>query len=176
MAKFQVTGPRAEARLVGGRKRAPLSKAESAVLSELVVVIDTREQAPFRFPGTKVKFAALPAGDYSIDGFTDKLAIERKTLGDFLSSIGRGRERFKRELEKMGKLPVSAIVVEADFSHVSGGQHPISKMPPEAATATMVAIWLDYHVPVFCCANRVEAEKFVLRTLQRFFLKQRGLK
>jgi ERCC4-type nuclease len=185
MAKFSRGGAAGagagagQARMVSSYRnghKTTLTKAELAVLAEMVIVIDTREQAPFRFAGHQVKFGTLAAGDYSIDGFTDKVSIERKTLGDYLSSIGSGRDRFKRELVKLGALDVSAVVVEADHSHVSGGQHPISKVPPEAATATMVAIWLDYRVPVFCCANRVEAEKFTLRVLQRFFLKRRGLR
>jgi DNA excision repair protein ERCC-4 len=158
--------------------KSAFTKVQQAALAEAVLLIDTREQNPFKFAGSglHIKFETLAAGDYSIEGFVSQIAIERKSLGDFLGSIGAGRERFKRELEKLGSYERAAVVVEADFSHISGGQHPISRISPEAATATIAAIWIDYGIPVLCCASRQEAEKLTLRVLQRFFLKKRGLK
>ncbi len=41
------------------------------------IVIDSREQRPYQFPGAVVK--TLPTGDYSIVGLTDRVAIERKS-------------------------------------------------------------------------------------------------
>lgn len=168
-----------EARLVPDRWLKNFSKFEQAALAEMVIIVDTRETRPYTFAGFNVRFAKLDAGDYSIAGFEDAITIERKELGDFLSSIssaGGGRERFQRELERMRNHEFRCVVIEADYSHISDGQHPFSKMTPEAAMGTMVAIWLDYDVPVFCCANRAQTQDFVFRTLMRFYLKKRGLK
>ena len=152
------------------------SKVEAAAISEMVIVVDTREQRPFTFQDMNVRFEALPAGDYSIVGFQDRLAIERKNLGDFLSSIAHGRKRFQRELEKLSGYERACVVVEADYSHIAGGVHERSKMSPRAALATMSVIWTDYGVPVFTCYNRLHAQDFTLRVLIRFYLRKRGLK
>ena len=45
------------------------------------LVVDRREQAPLRMPlGLPWKVATLPAGDYSLEGFETRVAIERKGL------------------------------------------------------------------------------------------------
>ena len=55
------------------------------------MVIDTREKRPYSFPRSVVR--GLPAGDYSIDGFEDRVAVERKTHADMYGSLGARRER-----------------------------------------------------------------------------------
>ena len=62
----------------------------------LQIIQDTREQHPFSFEGypVEVKPGALPTGDYSLDGFEDRIVIERKAAGDLLSCMTGGRERF----------------------------------------------------------------------------------
>ena len=53
-----------------------------------IIVIDSREQKPFRFsPGIETVTAALKAADYSLLGLEDDVAIERKSLSDLLGSI-----------------------------------------------------------------------------------------
>ena len=48
--------------------------------ADLTVVIDTREQLPWDFPGMKTKRESLPFGDYTVDGYQKRLiAVERKT-------------------------------------------------------------------------------------------------
>jgi ERCC4-type nuclease len=47
----------------------------------ITVVVDTREQEPYTFDPRSVTVIrrALPAGDYSIEGHEDSVAVERKT-------------------------------------------------------------------------------------------------
>ncbi|RPH47035.1 MAG: hypothetical protein EHM91_06585, partial [Planctomycetota bacterium] len=67
------------------------------------IVVDTREQRPYRFDPQFVVVTrrALPAGDYSIAGHETAVAIERKSLGDFVTSVIHERERFERELARL---------------------------------------------------------------------------
>ena len=86
------------------------------------ILIDSREQAPFIFASYEVKpeVAALPIGDYSLPGFTDKVAIERKELNDLISCLMNGnRDRFERELAKTRHFDLFAVVVQAPLSAVS---------------------------------------------------------
>jgi len=53
--------------------------------SKPIIVVDTREQRAYTFPESRVGGvvqAALPAGDYSVQGFETQIAIERKSLSD----------------------------------------------------------------------------------------------
>ena len=46
------------------------------------IIIDTREQNPYTFEkyNVTIERAVLPVGDYSLPGFEDHVAIERKHL------------------------------------------------------------------------------------------------
>ena len=62
------------------------------------ILIDTREQAPFTFQGYEVdpEPATLPCGDYSLPGFEDRAAVERKKLNDLVGClVGKDRDRFE---------------------------------------------------------------------------------
>lgn len=76
----------------------------SSPSSAVTVVIDTREQEPYGFNPDMVRPVrrALPAGDYSIDGLEETIAVERKTLDDFVGTVMRARGRFYRELRRLG--------------------------------------------------------------------------
>jgi len=65
-------------------------------VDRVTVVVDTREQEPYTFESgcTEVVRRALPAGDYSIEGHEDSVAVERKTLEDFVSTVIRSRKRY----------------------------------------------------------------------------------
>lgn len=73
------------------------------MMDRITVVVDTREQEPYSFDSDKVSAVrkALPAGDYSLVGLEERVAVERKSLTDFVSTVIRGRKRFHRELEKL---------------------------------------------------------------------------
>ncbi len=100
------------------------------------IVIDSREQRPYQFPGAVVQ--ALPTGDYSIVGLTDRVTIERKSKSDAYSSLGHGRARFRRELERLALFDYAAIVVE---DSVPGflQRPPHSKMNPKSAMCSLLA-------------------------------------
>ena len=67
------------------------------------IIIDTREQEPYSFDPRLVVAVrrALPAGDYSVAGLEGCVAVERKTLDDFVSTVIHSRERFREELRKL---------------------------------------------------------------------------
>ena len=61
------------------------------------IVIDTREQEPYSFDSRLVAAVrrALPAGDYSVEGMEERVAVERKSLDDFVSTVIHARRRFR---------------------------------------------------------------------------------
>lgn len=126
------------------------------------IVIDTREQEPYSFDPrlTGAVRRALPAGDYSVEGLEERVAVERKTLDDFVSTVIHSRARFRKELRKLAGYPAACVVVEAGVLDVllhryRGDAHP------NAVLGNALSVILDYRVPVFFCGNRQAACQFV---------------
>lgn len=91
------------------------------------ILIDTREQLPFTFdafPGATTEPATLPAGDYSLPGFEDRVSIERKSLEDLISCLmGSNRDRFERELSRAQHYDLFCVVVEASLDDLAHGRY-----------------------------------------------------
>ena len=140
--------------------------------SDLIVVIDTREQKPYRFPGAVTK--ALAAGDYSVLGLECRVAVERKEKADAYNSLGRGRERFERELQRLSTYDYAAIVIEAalsDFLRPPG----FSRMSPKAAVNTLVSWSIRYGVHVYFADSRRLGQALTLRILEKYRKHRGGL-
>ena len=64
--------------------------------SKLKFVVDTREQSLLKFDDFKVE--KLDVGDYMVEH--TGIFIERKSLTDFLGTMSKGYDRFKREVQR----------------------------------------------------------------------------
>ena len=86
------------------------------LMSEMIVIVDTREQAPFdftHFPDVETRRDTLATGDYSLSGFESVIACERKELNDLIACLQNGnRERFERELARGSALHRFCVLVE----------------------------------------------------------------
>lgn len=139
--------------------------------SDLVVAIDTRERKPYRFPRSEVK--TLPTGDYSIVGLEEQIAIERKTKSDAYSSLGQGRARFERELERLARFDYAAVVIETslpDFLRAPA----FSRMNPRAATNSIIAWSVKYRVCVFFAGDRRHGNALTQRLLEKYWRYHQG--
>jgi DNA excision repair protein ERCC-4 len=125
------------------------------------IVIDTREGEPYSFDPRLAGAVrrALAAGDYSLAGLEDQVAVERKTLDDFVSTVIHRRRRFREELRKLSRYRAACVVVEADLLDVLGKRYR-SEARPEAVVGSTLSILLDYGVPVAFCGNRQAACHF----------------
>jgi DNA excision repair protein ERCC-4 len=133
-----------------------------------VIVVDTREQMPYMFPATETVKAALPAGDYSLLGYETEIAVERKTVDDFVHTVIHDRERFEREIEKLTHYRRACIVVESDLYEIRYGKYH-SKAHPNSILGTMIALFVDTGIPVFTASNRQCAEWLVHGILLRYW-------
>lgn len=143
-----------------GRKRATRLSRSSP--GPATIIIDTREQEPYSFDSRLAAAVrrALPAGDYSVQGLEVRVAVERKTLDDFVSTVIHARRRFRDELQKLAEYRAACVVVEAGVAdvllrHYRGDAHP------NAVLGNALSIILDFRVPVFFCGNRQAACQFV---------------
>ena len=76
------------------------------------IICDTREQKPLTFNEYEDVFTirkGLKTGDYTVEGFEDRLCIERKqSVSEIASNITQ--KRFTKELERMAEFPHSFLV------------------------------------------------------------------
>lgn len=155
------------------------------------VVIDSREQLPYRFSGLRADARhknkpllvqtvtkTLGSGDYSIEGLEHEIAVERKSLADLFGTLGSGRERFSRELERLSKMNHAAVVIEASWHEIlnprSNGVQ--SELNPKTIFRSVVAWSQEFptiHWWPMC--DRLHAESATFRILERYW-KQRELR
>jgi ERCC4-type nuclease len=133
------------------------------------IVVDTREQRPYGFDSRFVVVTrrALPAGDYSIAGHESEVAIERKSLGDFVTSVIHERERFERELARLRDYETACILVEADAQDIVDSKYR-SHAHPNAVLGSALALFVDYGVPFVFASSREIAGRITAGILRRF--------
>jgi len=143
----------------GRRPATPLSRSNSGPVT---IIIDTREQEEYSFDSRLAITVrrALPAGDYSVAGLESSVAVERKSMDDFVSTVIHSRERFRNELRKLAGYRAACVVVEAGILDVllhrfRGDAHP------NAVLGSALSVILDFRIPVFFCSNRQAACQFV---------------
>jgi ERCC4-type nuclease len=152
----------------------------------VVVLIDTREQRPFGFDGitadqehgggfwqVRTEVRGIPSGDYSLDGFADRIAVERKSVADLFGTVGKGRGRFVRELERLAVMEWAAVVVEGDWTEVTERPPRRSKLPPRTVYRSVIAWQQRYpRVHWWFCPSRAFAEVTTFRLFERFLKEQ----
>ena len=132
------------------------------------VVIDSREQLPYEFEDSITR--TLQTGDYSLFGYEDQITVERKTKADAYGTIGKGRTRFIKELERLREIDYSAIVVEASLSNFVEPPR-FSQLNPKSAINSLLAWSIRYGVHVYFADNRVMGNLLTLRILERYWKK-----
>jgi len=127
-----------------------------------VIIIDTREQAEYSFNPQLAATVrrALPAGDYSVVGLEGEVAVERKSLDDFISTVIHARQRFRRELSQLAGYRAACVVVEANLLDILLGRYR-GEAHPKAVLGSTLSILLDYGIPVYFCGTRPAACQFV---------------
>ena len=135
----------------------------------LPIILDTREQNPYTFQGYEATATrgTLDTGDYSLKGLEDLVAVERKELADLMGCLTHDRDRFTRELARLRGFEAAALVIEAPFLEIAGG-HYRSRMNPESAVQSLVAIMERFRLPVFFADSRQGGEYFVFHFLRHY--------
>ena len=137
----------------------------------MTILVDSREQKPFFFEheryDVQIQPGALTVGDYSLAGLQDKVAVERKSLPDLVGCLGRERERFERELQRGAALDAFAVVVEAAWADLAGGNFR-SQLNPHAACQSVLAFMSRYRTPFLFAGSRPAAEYATWGFLRQF--------
>jgi ERCC4-type nuclease len=132
---------------------------------DVVAVVDSREQAPLCLSPLQTITGTLATGDYSVRGLEHVVAVERKSLGDLLSCVGRERDRFDREVQRLLAYPTRCLVVESTWYEVEYGDwRRRSELQPSHVVGSLVG-WLCLGLPVVMAGDWQQAGHFVSRIL-----------
>lgn len=131
-----------------------------------VVLVDTREQTPFIFSDLPTEPATLATGDYSIRGLDHLVAVERKSVPDLLACIGYGRDRFKRELQRMRAHRFRLLVVEASAADLEAGRWR-SQLRPAHVVGALAAWSAQFELPIWLGGGHAACGRYVERYLKQ---------
>ena len=146
------------------------------------VVIDTREQKPYTFADISADIRdgggrtviecetrTLASGDYSLEGYENEVAIERKSLADLYGTVGRGHVRFVRELQRLNEMVFAAVVVEAELSEILAGYHR-SQLSPKVVYRSAISWMIKYpRVHWWAVPGREFGELTTFRLLEKYW-------
>lgn len=156
----------------------------------LSIIVDTREQTPFKFHGNILTSQKLEFGDYALVGQENNIVIERKGLMDFINSFVGQFDRVEREFQRAKEAGAHLIVVceEPLSTALSFNYLPFikryTKVRPEVLFHNIRELLQKYSCQfVFCedrndCVNTVEKifrYKGDIRKIDIQFCKTKGL-
>lgn len=140
---------------------------KKAEASPFTIISDTREQHGWTFPDDQLVIsAALPAGDYSISGYENVIAIERKSLSDLVNTVIHDRDRFFRELVKLKSYRRKAVVVEASVADVFEMRYK-SEAHPHSILGAVQSFHLTFDVPFLWWHSREYSQWMAQRWLEQ---------
>lgn len=147
--------------------------------AKITIIEDSREQTPLDFSGFRGVESirqGLKTGDYSVQGYEDKLCFERKSVQDLVGTLVGGHERFLREMERMRDFEAKYILVEHSptilYSYCvkHGWQYKFNTI-----IQSLLAYACHYQVRVRFCKDREDMAKYIVKK-SREFLKEKGEK
>lgn len=128
------------------------------------IIVDSREQAPWGFANIPTEVGTLQTGDYSVRGLEHLIAVERKSLDDLLGCIGRERDRFKRELQRLQAYRFRLLAVEASAADLERGEWR-SKVQPAHLMGSLAAWTAQYCLPIWLGGDHAACAEFVEKYL-----------
>lgn len=148
--------------------------ADSPYNAPFVIAVDTREQLPFDLLGFATLRKTLKAGDYSIIGLEDRVAVERKSYSDAWGSMSAGRGRFERCVKRLAALDRAAIVIECTVKELAVQPSRIERVTPASVVGGLISWACQYRLPVFFADDRAHAERITVRYLAAYWKHLRG--
>ena len=100
-----------------------------------------------------------------------QVAIERKSLDDFVQTLIHAQDRFARELGLLRSYPRAWIVVEATLDDVLQGRYA-SRAHPQSVLALTAALMARYGIPVLFASDRPSAVALVEMLLLQWHAQQ----
>lgn len=130
-----------------------------------VILADSREQVIPPFPaGVVLERETLREGDYTTRRLLGIAVVERKSVGDFASTITHGRDRFDREVERLKPYRFKCIAVEGDLHEV----YRASLVHPHSVLGSIASFYARANFPTFFLVNDHGVGRFIAGVLRRW--------
>lgn len=145
--------------------------------TDFVIIVDTREQKPWQFEHQAKANHKLDTGDYSIEGYENLLAIERKrNVAEIANNITE--KRFKDVVDRLSKIKHSYILLEFDLDDVM--RYPVGsdipkrlwdkiRISPSFIIKHLIDLQVDSNIKVIFCGNSDNAEKIALSLMRKIY-------
>lgn len=154
-------------------------KGRYILATKLTIIEDTREQTPLDFSGfrgVESVRSGLKTGDYSVQGYEDKICFERKSVADLVGTLIGGHERFLREMDRMKDFKIKYILVEQSAGAV---YRYCSKLGWEYKFDTimqsLLAYAYHYQVRVRFCKDRDDMAQYIVKKSKEFLKESSSL-
>lgn len=138
-------------------RKKPIIKEES----KEKIIIDYREKNCLVGPelksmGFDIEYKELKVADYLVKG----VAIERKTVNDFISSMIN--KRLLNQLEELQQYSKKLLIIEGiDEQELYTDSKKITGMHPNSIRGFLLSILLKYNVPIIYTKNYKDTAKFI---------------
>lgn len=138
------------------------------------LLVDTREKLPlFDDDEPFVIRKPLKIGDYSIKGFENEIAIERKSISDLYLCLGKERERFMKEINLMRHLKWKGLLIEAKEEEIYayfGGP----TLHPNAIYSSLASLEVKAGFHIYYADTLKQAKFWVLSRLLKYYKHKRN--
>ncbi len=145
-----------------------VEKAETKTLLDFIasptIYVDSREMKSGVVKklielGAKVKVEKLDVGDYVL---SDRVAVERKTVDDFLESlINKERDLFGNLINLKKAYPKALLIIEGN------GLYTRRNVNPNAVRGALSAIAVDIGIPILFSSNETDTAELLLTIARR---------
>lgn len=137
----------------------------------MYILVDTREQKPLEFNPEEILSQKLDIADYGAvkDGVYCPIYFERKSIADLFSTLTKGHERFKRELERAKRDNKKIIlVIECNYSKLYKGIK-WSKLKGSVIIKILMTMYHKYDLQHIFFKNREEMKDYIKRFYEGWF-------
>lgn len=119
------------------------------------IVVDTREQKPWSFPGTFTVRRKIKYGDYALSGYSGR-AVERKSISDLVHCATTDIERLGREADGARGRGVELLMI-VEGTWVQFKRELTKWSPSRSPHRTLARLIIKTGLPPVFCSSREEA-------------------
>jgi Fanconi anemia group M protein len=135
-------------------------RIESKAGKKQKIIIDYREKnslvaSELVSHGFDAEFRELKVADYLVNN----VAVERKTISDFISSMLNGRLR--KQLEEMQQYENRLLVIEGIAEQELYSENMIEGIHPNSVRGFLLSILIKYKVPIIFSKNSEDTAQFI---------------
>lgn len=113
-------------------------------------MVDSREKKPISFLPLRTVSAALKVGDYSVKGYEERMAVERKSFSDLYDCLTTKLSFFRGQLKRLSVIPHRSLIIETSMTAFLMG-HPMKEITGAVALERLNRLAEAYGISYHFC-------------------------